>query len=104
MTTEAVGGIDHEVNHRALHCGLYLPLFRGAVENLADLGPVGALTGPVRRGDTATIEAHLAVLAGEDRRVYLELARAALALARRAGLPEPDAARVQAVLDRSTGR
>jgi predicted short-subunit dehydrogenase-like oxidoreductase (DUF2520 family) len=83
---------------------LYLPLLRGAVENLAELGPVNALTGPVRRGDVATIEAHLAVLEGEDKRVYVELARAALALARRGGLGEPEAAKVEAVLQRATGR
>lgn len=77
--------------------GLYLPLFRGAVVNLAD-GPVAALTGPVRRGDVRTIEAHLAVLGPEEARLYRLLAGEALALARQAGLPAEAAARVAEAL------
>ena len=38
---------------------LYLPLMQGAVANL-ELGPAAALTGPVRRGDAATVRRHLA--------------------------------------------
>jgi len=76
---------------------LYLPLFQGAVVNLAD-GPVAALTGPVRRGDIRTIEAHLAVLGPEEARLYRPLAREALALARQAGLPAEAAARVAEAL------
>jgi predicted short-subunit dehydrogenase-like oxidoreductase (DUF2520 family) len=40
-----------------------LPLLRGAVDNLARVGLPGALTGPISRGDTATLQAHLHVLA-----------------------------------------
>ncbi len=76
---------------------LYLPLFRGAVVNLAD-GPVAALTGPVRRGDVRTIEAHLAVLGPEEARLYRLLAGEALVLARQAGLPAEAAARVAEAL------
>ncbi|GMA51115.1 hypothetical protein GCM10025857_24720 [Alicyclobacillus contaminans] len=39
-----------------------LPLLRGAVDNLSALGLPDALTGPIERGDTATIEAHLRAL------------------------------------------
>lgn len=40
-----------------------LPLMRRAVDNLATQGSVLALTGPLSRGDTATVAAHLSVLA-----------------------------------------
>jgi len=39
-----------------------LPLLQGAVENLRRVGLPGALTGPLSRGDVATVEAHLAAL------------------------------------------
>jgi predicted short-subunit dehydrogenase-like oxidoreductase (DUF2520 family) len=67
---------------------LYLPLLRGALENLEELGPARALTGPVRRGDDGTIRAHLEALEPEDRVLYAALGRAALELAREAGLEE----------------
>lgn len=40
-----------------------LPLMRGAVDNLDNQGSVAALTGPLSRGDTGTIAAHLSALA-----------------------------------------
>jgi len=40
----------------------YLDLVRDTVENVAELGPAAALTGPAARGDWATIERHLAAL------------------------------------------
>ena len=41
---------------------LLLPLVRQTVENVAELGPEAALTGPVARGDEATVEAQLAAV------------------------------------------
>jgi predicted short-subunit dehydrogenase-like oxidoreductase (DUF2520 family) len=52
----------------------YLALARGSLDDVADLGPAAALTGPVRRGDTATVERHLAALPEEERAVYAALA------------------------------
>ena len=75
---------------------MYLPLAAGAAANLVELGATQALTGPIRRGDVGTIRAHLAALPPELRPLYRELARAAVPLAREAGLPE---AAVRAVLD-----
>jgi predicted short-subunit dehydrogenase-like oxidoreductase (DUF2520 family) len=46
----------------------YLDLVRDTVENVADLGPAGALTGPAARGDWTTIERHLAALDAIDPR------------------------------------
>jgi predicted short-subunit dehydrogenase-like oxidoreductase (DUF2520 family) len=48
----------------------YLGLVRATVENVAALGPRGALTGPAVRGDEATIEHHLDVLPEEERALY----------------------------------
>lgn len=76
---------------------LYQPLIRGAVGNL-ELGPAAALTGPIRRGDVRTVEAHLAALDRDDRELYRLLGLAALRLARESGLDPGAASRVEAVL------
>ena len=67
-------------------------LMRGAVLNLDTDTPLAALTGPVVRGDAETVRRHLAALEGapELRRVYVELSRAAVEIAR-AGGAEVDA-------------
>jgi predicted short-subunit dehydrogenase-like oxidoreductase (DUF2520 family) len=41
---------------------LLVPLLRGTVENLAEHGPERALTGPIARGDHATVEAQRAAV------------------------------------------
>lgn len=46
------------------------PLFLGNAKHIAEEGTVNALTGPAERGDTATIEKHLACLDGETREIY----------------------------------
>jgi predicted short-subunit dehydrogenase-like oxidoreductase (DUF2520 family) len=88
-------GVPAEVAAR-----LYLPLIRGAAANL-EIGPAAALTGPVRRGDAGTVAAHLQALGGDDRALYLLLAREALRLAVEAGLSRDAAGAVAEVLDRS---
>jgi predicted short-subunit dehydrogenase-like oxidoreductase (DUF2520 family) len=40
------------------------PLIRASVENALAMGPLRALTGPVERGDSGTIAAHLRALSG----------------------------------------
>ena len=79
---------------------LYVPLMRRAVENVASNGAVGALTGPVMRGDIGTIALHLAALEGHDRELYATFARMALELARDAGLDAHAADAVAALLER----
>ena len=76
---------------------LYLPLMRGTVANLA-AGPASALTGPVRRGDAATVRRHLAVLEPVDRALYRALGLVALRLARETGLGGLAAAEVERAL------
>ena len=61
-------------------------LARGALDNAARLGPGPALTGPVARGDWATVAAHLQALAPEDLPAYRALAAEA---ARLAGVEPP---------------
>jgi predicted short-subunit dehydrogenase-like oxidoreductase (DUF2520 family) len=88
------GGVPRDIAEQ-----LYLPLIRGAVTNL-EAGPVAALTGPVRRGDVRTVEAHLSALTSNDRELYRLLGLAALRLARDGGLDPATADRVEAVLTR----
>lgn len=76
---------------------IYLPLLRGAAANL-ELGPTVALTGPIRRGDTRTVEAHLAALTGADRDLYRRLGLEALRLARAGGLDQAVAGRLEHLL------
>lgn len=77
---------------------IYLPLLNGAVANLIAYGPVRGLTGPVRRGDAATIESHLEALEPDERALYGGLGLAALKLARAGGLPEPVAQQIESML------
>jgi predicted short-subunit dehydrogenase-like oxidoreductase (DUF2520 family) len=76
---------------------LYLPLMRGTMANLP-LGPAAALTGPIRRGDEATVRAHLAALSPDQRRLYRDLGAEALKLARADGLESEAAAAVERAL------
>ena len=55
----------------------YLDLAWGALDDVAALGPAAALTGPVRRGDTATVERHLAALPESEQAAYRALAEEA---------------------------
>ena len=64
----------------------------GALERVRERGIAAALTGPVVRGDAATIAAHLTALSPEAAPVYRALSERAVIIARRAGLPEASAA------------
>lgn len=76
------------------------PLLQQTVDNIATLGPAAALTGPVSRGDAATVRAHLAALPAPIAASYRANARRALALAHESGrLTDAAAAAVLAVLD-----
>lgn len=83
---------------RDLAVRLYAPLFAGAARNLAEWGPAGALTGPIRRGDVATVRAHLAALPAGVRPLYRSLGLATLELAREAGLPQAAGEELRALL------
>jgi predicted short-subunit dehydrogenase-like oxidoreductase (DUF2520 family) len=59
----------------------YLQLARGALEDVAAVGPARALTGPVSRGDWHTVAAHLAAIPASERPAYEAMADAAARLA-----------------------
>ena len=77
---------------------MFLPLMEGAIDNLRLLPPRHAMTGAVRRGDVATIKAHLAALAKADRELYVLLTRRAVALARTLPLLLPRLAEMERLL------
>jgi predicted short-subunit dehydrogenase-like oxidoreductase (DUF2520 family) len=69
----------------------YLDLARAALDNVADLGPAAALTGPVARGDDVTVQRHLAALPDDEVPAYEAMADAARRLARERPAPPPAA-------------
>jgi len=74
-----------------------LPIVKQTIDNYYALGPAGAFSGPIVRGDTEIVRKHLQVLkkAPEARNVYLALARAALRY-----LPVRNRARLKKALER----
>ena len=56
---------------------------RATLENVAELGTRAALTGPVARGDVATVRGHLAAIPTSERDAYLAMARRTAVLADR---------------------
>jgi predicted short-subunit dehydrogenase-like oxidoreductase (DUF2520 family) len=83
--------------------GLFLPLQRATLDNVASMGPAAALTGPAIRGDAGTVAANLEALAKhapEAVPAYVALADVALHLAHRSGrLSNVARAAVEEVLD-----
>jgi predicted short-subunit dehydrogenase-like oxidoreductase (DUF2520 family) len=77
---------------------MFLPLLQGTVSNLKLLPPAHALTGAIRRGDVATVKAHLAALGKEHRDLYRALARRALPIARRTATDPDRLAEIQRLL------
>jgi predicted short-subunit dehydrogenase-like oxidoreductase (DUF2520 family) len=59
----------------------FLPLVRGTVENVDELGPAAALTGPVARGDDETLARHVDALPYDERDAYEALVHEARRLA-----------------------
>ncbi len=74
------------------------PLVEGTFDNLSRHEPREALTGPVIRGDTATIVRHLESLAVDDAKLYRALGRAALELAQKQGMDDETAEKVAEAL------
>ena len=84
------------------------PLLLATVENVSRLGPAAALTGPIARGDVATVARHVEAMAAMPaplRELYASAGRYTIELARRKGtLGAADAKAIGEVLDRLTGR
>jgi predicted short-subunit dehydrogenase-like oxidoreductase (DUF2520 family) len=86
--------------------GAVTALLRASVANLHDGEPAQVLTGPIARGDAATVRAHLDALVGDDLAIaaYRALSRAAVDLL--AADPAADRSRlaeIAAVLGGSAG-
>ena len=94
-----------------LHCGFsaetaqqaLTPLFLGNARHIAADGPIAALTGPVERGDAATLQLHLAALeTDDDRMLYLLLSEHLLRAAQQKN-PERDYTSIQQfIMNRKT--
>lgn len=82
-------------------------LLSSVAHNIGALGPRDALTGPIVRGDTNTVERHLArldVAAPEAAHVYRDIGRTILTLARARGLDERNATHLDELLSRDPTR
>mgnify|MGYP000969788414 CR=1 FL=1 len=93
----AASGVVDAARARALTAAL----MHAAVDGSAVHGPAAALSGPVRRGDVATVRAHLdrlRAMAPAGVPAYVAMSRIALELARTAGLPAPAVAALHDVL------
>lgn len=62
-------------------------LVRATVDNVAEMGPAAALTGPASRGDETTIGRHLAAIDPSERAAYEAMADEARRLAARPAPP-----------------
>jgi predicted short-subunit dehydrogenase-like oxidoreductase (DUF2520 family) len=76
-------------------------LMSAAVSNLESGRPHDVLTGPIARGDVASVQGHLAALADDlpALTAYVTLSRAALTLARERGTSAERLAEISAALD-----
>jgi predicted short-subunit dehydrogenase-like oxidoreductase (DUF2520 family) len=82
--------------------GALKALMQAALHNVAALGPVDALTGPLVRGDLGTVAAHLTAL--EDaphayRELYVQLARLTYPLLEKRGITIGDTSIIRLVED-----
>lgn len=93
MASNYLVALEHAAERLFVEAGLpregvveaFLPLVRGAVDNIESQGTVRALTGPLSRGDAATVSAHLRALdqtAPDLAGLYRTLGRATLSLVR----------------------
>ena len=90
-------GVDSVAAHRAVRA-----LMAASVENLASAPrALDALTGPIARGDVATVRAHTTALHGSRpyHEVYDVLSRATLALMRARGDDQATVSSMEAALD-----
>ena len=82
-----------------------IPLVEGAVANLRKRGTAGALAGPIRRGDAASVDRHLRALRAlrqipKAEAEYRMLGTIALEIAKEAGLEPAAAERIKRALTR----
>ena len=76
-----LGQVERVAGTAGVPLDAYLPLVRATVDDVAEVGPAAALTGPVKRGDHATVAAHVAALDPSERAAYEAMAAQAARLA-----------------------
>jgi predicted short-subunit dehydrogenase-like oxidoreductase (DUF2520 family) len=76
-----LGQVERLATNAGVPLEAFLPLVRATVENVAELGPAAALTGPVARGDHETVARHVDALPRRERDAYLALVREARRIA-----------------------
>ena len=91
-------GVEPEEALRAL-----APLIRASAENTLEAGPTGALTGPIQRGDSGTVLAHLQALANVPQAVRELYRRAGLHAAEIAERKGSQRSEIKLVLREGTG-
>lgn len=91
--TLAEAGINEQTAVQAA-----LPLMRGTMDNVEQLGLGAALTGPVARGDVDTVRLHLSRLSPRERRLYSALGLETVQLARAVGLDPARADTLESIL------
>jgi len=97
----AHAGVERDTALRAI-----APLARTSLDNALDSGPQAALTGPIARGDAATVAAHREALRKVDptvAKLYEAAAGHLLQLAKQRGLSEASVRAVELVLDKQSG-
>ncbi|GAA5523798.1 hypothetical protein Maes01_00347 [Microbulbifer aestuariivivens] len=95
----AAAGIDE-----AEALSLLQPIVLQTARNNLELGPAASLTGPIARGDTATVASQLKAVAGTSPLLaanYRQLGLACVELARRGDLPAEIAEQLNALLNGS---
>ena len=107
MVSNMMIGLYHMSINMLLDCGfqeseartLVKPLVEGNIEKLLATSPEQALTGPIERGDTSTIEKHLLQLTEAEQDVYVNLGLMLTDIAKRKN-PQRDYSVIEAVLHR----
>ena len=97
----AHAGVERETALQAVG-----PLARTSLDNALGSGPQAALTGPIVRGDAATVAAHREALRAVDptvTKLYEAAAGHLLQLAKQRGLSEASLRAVELVLDKRSG-
>ncbi len=87
-------GVDEDQAVPAL-----LPLMRGTLANVEELGIAAGLTGPIARGDIETVRLHLRSLPEREARLYRDLGREAVELAEARGLDEDAVAALRDLIE-----
>jgi predicted short-subunit dehydrogenase-like oxidoreductase (DUF2520 family) len=72
-----LGQVERVAAAAGVPIDVYFDLVRETLDNVEALGPAAALTGPVARGDEATLARHLEALAPGEREAYRAMADAA---------------------------